>query len=101
MAKFKYRMQSILNVKMKLEVQAKQEFASAQAALNREEEKLNRLAARKKAYEEEAEELLKGKLNFQDIADNRTAIHTMEDYMETQRVQVKKRRRQWKRQGKS
>ena len=55
MAKFKYRMQSILNVKMKLEVQAKQEFASAQAALNREEEKLNRLAARKKDYEEEAE----------------------------------------------
>ena len=51
MAKFKYRMQSILNVKMKLEVQAKQEFASAQAALSREEEKLNRLAARKKAYE--------------------------------------------------
>ena len=47
MAKFKYRMQSILNVKMKLEVQAKQEFALAQAALNREEEKLNRLAARK------------------------------------------------------
>ena len=47
MAKFKYRMQSILNVKMKLEVQAKQEFASAQAALSREEEKLNRLAARK------------------------------------------------------
>ena len=40
MAKFKYRMQSILNVKMKLEVQAKQEFASAQAALSREEEKL-------------------------------------------------------------
>ena len=26
MAKFKYRMQSILNVKMKLEVQAKQEL---------------------------------------------------------------------------
>lgn len=90
MAKFKYRMQSILNVKMKLEVQAKQEFASAQAALNREEEKLDRLAARKKAYEEEAEELLRGKLNFRDIADNRTAIHTMEDYIETQKVQVKK-----------
>ena len=40
MAKFKYRMQSILEVKKKLEEQAKNEFVAARAALNEEEDKL-------------------------------------------------------------
>lgn len=92
MAKFKYRMQSILNVKEKLEVQAKQEFASAQATLNEEEKKAKELLKRKKSYEEEAQELLKGNLDFQKISDNRTAIRTMEEYITAQNVRVKKAR---------
>ena len=40
MAKFRYRMQSILEIKKKLEEQAKNEFAAARAALNEEEDKL-------------------------------------------------------------
>ena len=33
MARFRYSMQSILNIKMKMETQAKQEFSTARAAL--------------------------------------------------------------------
>ena len=34
MAKFRYSLQNILNIKEKMETQAKQEFGTAQAALN-------------------------------------------------------------------
>ena len=40
MAKFIYRMQSILDVKLKMEEQARMEFASARMRLDEEEEKL-------------------------------------------------------------
>ena len=43
MAKFNYRMQGILNIKYKLEEQAKNEFAAANAALAEEEKKLAEL----------------------------------------------------------
>lgn len=35
MARFRYSMQSILNIKMKMETLAKQEFSAARAALDR------------------------------------------------------------------
>ena len=50
MARFRYRMQSILNIKMKMETQAKQEFAAAKAVLDEEEEKLEKLKARMAVY---------------------------------------------------
>ena len=65
MARFRYRMQSILEVKAKLETQAKQEFAAAKAALDAEEEKLRQLEERKAGYEAVAKELLQGGLKVQ------------------------------------
>ena len=47
MAKFRYSLQNILNIKEKMETQAKQEFGMAQTALNVEIEHLERLKARK------------------------------------------------------
>lgn len=47
MARFRYRMQSILDVKSKLETQAKQEFGAAKAALDEEISRLDGLKARK------------------------------------------------------
>ena len=38
MAKFVYKMQNILNIKMRLETQAKTEFSQASARLDEEEE---------------------------------------------------------------
>ncbi|MDE7353778.1 MAG: flagellar export protein FliJ [Acetatifactor sp.] len=88
MARFRYSMQSILNIKMKMETQAKQEFSAARAALDREEERLNQLFQRKAGYERRAQELLSGNLDMGKIEENRTAIQRMEDYIEEQRLRV-------------
>lgn len=89
MARFRYRMQSILNIKLKMETQAKQEFATAKAVLDEEEEKLEMLRARKADYESRAEELLKEHLNVRDIMDNKTAILRMDEYISAQILQVR------------
>ena len=51
MAKFTYKMQNILDIKYKLETQAKTAFSIAAANLNKEEEKLVVLNLRKQGYE--------------------------------------------------
>lgn len=89
MARFRYRMQSILDVKEKLETQAKQEFAAARAALLAEEEKLRLLTERKTAYEETAKELLQGGLKVQEIIDNKTAILRMDEYIDAQKKRIR------------
>ena len=90
MARFRYSMQNILNIKMKMETQAKQEFSSARAALDEEEETLQILNDRKSGYEERATSLLSGTLNLRDIEENRAAILCMEDYIAQQRINVDK-----------
>ena len=55
-------MQNILNVKYKLETQAKTSFSLAAAKLNREEEKLEGLHQRKQGYEAQAKKLVSDKL---------------------------------------
>ena len=54
MAKFIYRMQNILNIKLRLETQAKTEYAENAARLAAEEEKMHHLASRRQQYENEA-----------------------------------------------
>ena len=88
MAKFRYSMQSILNIKMKMETLAKQEFSAARAALDAEEERLQQLFDRKKGYEKKAQALLAGTLNIRDIEENRAAILCMENYIIQQRKRV-------------
>ncbi len=90
MARFRYSLQSILNIKLKMETLAKQEFAAAKNALDREEERLRKLKARKTYYEEQAGSLLSGKLNIRDIEDNNEAILRMDEYIEEQIVRVEK-----------
>ena len=53
MARFKYKMQSILDVKEKLENKAKQDFAQANARLDTEKQKLVELQKRRSDYMEE------------------------------------------------
>lgn len=63
MAKFFYRMQNILNIKYKLEEQAKQEFSNAQNRYLQEEERLERFKQRKRDYIEEMRGHAKARLN--------------------------------------
>ena len=88
MAKFIYRMQNILDVKYKLETQAKTSFSIAAANLNKEEEKLAELNLRKLDYEEEARKLVKDRLNFQAIKVNRAAIENMKGAIRSQTFAV-------------
>lgn len=93
MARFRYSMQSILNIKLKMETQAKQEFSAARAALDEEEERLQALLARKVGYEEEAGELLSGILDLRAIEENKMAMVCMDGYIGEQRIQVAKAER--------
>ncbi len=88
MARFRYSMQSILNIKMKMETQAKQEFSTARAALDEEEERLQALYDRKSGYEETGMKLLCGTLKLREINENKMAIRCMEDYIDKQRISV-------------
>ncbi|MCI8483618.1 MAG: flagellar export protein FliJ [Lachnospiraceae bacterium] len=88
MAKFTYKMQNILDVKYKLETQAKTSFSLAAHKLNQEEEKLDGLNRRKREYELQARELVTDKLDFQEIKMNRIAIENMKGAIRNQVVAV-------------
>ena len=53
MAKFIYRLQNVLDVKLKLENQARTNFSLAAAKVNDEEERLSALYADKTDYEDD------------------------------------------------
>ena len=94
MAKFIYRMQSILDIKTKMEEQAKMEFAAAKMRLDEEEEKLQVLQDRKAAYEERGRTLRKDSLKVPEIIENRDAIAMMEEFIEIQKGCVESAERQ-------
>ncbi len=88
MAKFVYRMQNILNIKLKLETQAKMAYSQANALLREEEEKLRQLFERRMFYERRSQELVEGKLDLMEIKDCRQAVETMKVLIRRQMMQV-------------
>ena len=88
MARFRYRMQNILDVKEKLENQARNDFAVAAAKLNEEEAKLDALKGRKDAYEEELKRLYGSTLNIASIRETEDAIEIMKYHIEEQKLNV-------------
>lgn len=88
MAKFIFSLQSILEIKQKMETQAKQEFSLAMNHLDEEEEKLKALYDRQEMYRENARNLLKGTLKIREIEDNKRAISLMDDYIAQQKVVI-------------
>jgi flagellar FliJ protein len=83
-------MQNILNIKKRLEDQAKLEFAQARRRLDEEEIRLAALYKRKEDYLEEGRRLRDDKLCVQDILDNKTFIMTIDGYIDLQKLAVKK-----------
>jgi len=90
MAKFVYRMQNILNLKEKLEEQARNEYAEQRMHLNEAEEEEERLKDEKCLYEEEAVRLRSKSLNILDIEANANAIYALDSLIEDQRQVVKR-----------
>lgn len=89
MAKFVYRMQNILDIKNKLEVQARNSYAAARMKLSQEEEKLDRMFEQKKAYEENYRQQLFGNINILQINICKNAIELCKNQIKKQLVEVK------------
>lgn len=90
MARFRYRMQNILDIKMKLEEQAKNEYAQSQARLNEEEDKKSHLVGRKNAYEDESRRLRQEIIDVRLINLNQQAIESMKYMIKAQDIVINK-----------
>lgn len=90
MAKFQYRMQNILNIKMKLEVQAKNAYGIANGKYQEEQKKLQALMLRRMEYEQKLKELMNGAIDVQKIAHARNDVNTMKTLVRRQMIEVHK-----------
>lgn len=90
MAKFKYKMQSILNIKLKLEEQVKMDFAAKMRTLNEEEEKLSVIQKRKHLFDLEGKKLRSEKLDILKLKENNEAIKILSEETEKQKECVEK-----------
>lgn len=88
MAKFFYRMQNILNIKYKLEEQAKQEFSQAQSRYQHEVDVLESLKQRKQTCILEMREYAKEKLNVLELERCNQSIDIFEEMIQEQKEVV-------------
>lgn len=93
MAKFTYRMQSVLNIKYQMEAQAKMEFGKRQVQLLEEEDKLHSLEKRKEDYMEEGRRIRQSVLHAADLRDNTNAMTIMDEQINRQKEQVEEAER--------
>ena len=89
MAKFIYRMQHILDIKYKIESQARSHYSNMQAKVLEEERKLEQMFARKKELEDNYREMAMGTINVRELADAKNAIEFQRKAIKSQLVEVK------------
>ena len=89
MARFAYRMQSILNIKVQMESQAKMEFGLASSALAAEEEKLEGMRKSREEYVELGRQLRNEGIDILKIKENEQDVKAMDYLIEGQIEQVK------------
>lgn len=83
-------MQSVLDVKEKLEEQEKSRYAAAQAKLSEEEKKLDELNSRRAACEEQLRASVGAELNVLTIRHNEDALETLKVFVRRQEILVQK-----------
>lgn len=88
MAKFTYRMQNILNIKLQMENQAKMELGRQQMRLQEEEEILQEYCDRKEAYIEEGRTLRGQVMYARQLRENANALAIMDEIIHLQKEQV-------------
>lgn len=88
MAKFVYRMQNILNIKYKLEEQAKQEYADAQYAYQQEVDKLKHLETRKQQNIDEMRRFASESINVIELERCNDAMYVLDNMIANQKNQV-------------
>ncbi len=90
MAKFIYEMQNILDIKYKLEEQAKQEYMSVQARLNDAVLTLDRLEERKNSYMDQYMSMVSDRLDVLEIENCKNSIIIMDEYIARQQTVIDK-----------
>lgn len=90
MAKFNYKLQSVLDIKEKLESQEKITFGLASAKLREEQEILQKLMIQKVGYDRQARKLVEGNMDLLEINTCRRAIETMKTRIRGQMMEVHK-----------
>lgn len=89
MTKFSYKMQNILDIKLRLETQAKTEFAQASQRVAKEEEKMRGLIIRKRQLDQQAKELVCDRLSIMDIKHCNSSIKTMQELIKQQAIALR------------
>lgn len=90
MAKFKYRMQNILDIKMKLESQARIAYGVANQKLREEQKKLQDLLVRRAGYDKALKELMTGSIDVKKISHARADVNSMKTLIRRQMIAVHK-----------
>lgn len=94
MTKFIYKMESILQIKYKMEDQAKTAYGNAHAKLINEQKKLEELVDKRQYYEDKLTNLMHSKLKLLDIKQCENDIEIMKYYIRLQQIEVKKAEQQ-------
>jgi len=90
MAVFKYRLQNVLDIKLRMEEQEKAAFAAANTRLLEEEAKMQNLLDRRDEYEEAGRKLREAVLNVYEMRENSRAIDNLKEQIEIQKKEVTK-----------
>lgn len=88
MAVFRYKMQSILDIKEKLENKAKQDFAEANMRLDAEKKKMDELQAKRFFYMQEGVKLRMEIIDVRKIRENKIAVLKMDEYIANQKKEI-------------
>ncbi len=94
MAKFQYRMQNILNIKMKLEEQAKIAYGLASQKYQAEQKKLQEMLIRRIGYEKQLRSTMEGDLDLRKVRNAKEAVDSMRVLIRRQMVEVHKAERE-------
>ncbi|MBO7356232.1 MAG: flagellar export protein FliJ [Lachnospiraceae bacterium] len=92
MARFRYKMQNILDIKEKMETQAKQQFSETKRVLDAEQEALDALYAKKADIERHAVEVLHGELDLHEIEESQMSRIICDQKIADQKVVVDRAR---------
>lgn len=90
MAKFIYKMQSILDIKYKLENQAKSEYAAAMAILQQEKFKLEQINADINKYEDDLRTLQSGIIDVMQLRECTEALEYKKRALQAQKIVVQR-----------
>lgn len=90
MARFRFPLQNILNMKEKLEDQAKNEYGQAHAKLLQEQELLDMILARHAQAQQELKQMLREVLSVSEVRRKENAVDILKSYVEQQRLVVRR-----------